>query len=105
MVPQEDGTQVEKEFKDSFNIEKIIRSVTHTDGTIIVILDDFNERVSEEPDIDLKTNKFKGYKKVRQTVQSEIVLSPQDGERFFDMLDIQGPTCKEESKGIRAPKL
>jgi hypothetical protein len=79
----------EKEYKDSFNVNKVIRSVTHTDGSVIVLLDDFNERVSQEPDIDLRTNKMKGYKSVRQTVQSEIVLSPQDGERFFTLLNIE----------------
>lgn len=73
----------EKEYKASFNIEKVIRSLTNEDGSIIVILDDFNERVTDQPDIDLKTNKFKGYKKVRETVQSEIVLSAEDGARFY----------------------
>jgi hypothetical protein len=79
----------EKEYRDSFNINKVIRSVTHTDGSVIVLLDDFNERVSQEPDIDLKTNKMKGYKNVRQTVQSEIYLSVEDGERFFKLLNIE----------------
>jgi hypothetical protein len=77
------------EYKDSLNVNKIIRSVTHTDGTVIVILDDFNERVTQEPDIDLKTNKMKGYKTVRQTVQSEIVLSKEDGVRFYQLLNIE----------------
>jgi len=77
------ATIADKEFKASFNIEKVIRSLTNEDGSIIVILDDFNERVTDQPDIDLKTNKFKGYKKVRETVQSEIVLSIEDGARFY----------------------
>lgn len=77
------------EYKDSLNVNKIIRSVTHTDGTVIVILDDFNERVTQEPDIDLKTNKMKGYKTVRQTVQSEIILSKEDGVRFYQLLNIE----------------
>jgi hypothetical protein len=81
----EDG----KEYRDSLNINKIIRSVTHTDGTVIVILDDFNERVTQQPDIDVKTNKMKGYKNVRETVQSEIYLSVEDGERFFNLLNIE----------------
>jgi hypothetical protein len=77
------ATIAEKEFKASFNLEKVIRSLTNEDGSIIVILDDFNERVTQQPDIDLKTNKFKGYKSVRETVQSEIVLSAEDGARFY----------------------
>jgi hypothetical protein len=77
------------EFRDSFNVNKVIRSVTHTDGTLIVILDDFNERVTQEPDIDLKTNKLKGYKSLRQTVQSEIILSKEDAVRFYQLLNIE----------------
>jgi malate synthase len=79
----------EKEYRDSFNINKVIRTVTHTDESVIVILDDFNERVTQQPDIDLKTNKLKGYKNVRETVQSEIHLSVEDGERFFNLLNIE----------------
>ena len=79
----------EEEYRDSLNINKIIRSVTHTDGTVIVILDDFNERVTQKPDIDLKTNKMKGFKTVRETIQSEITLSVEDGERFFKLLNIE----------------
>jgi hypothetical protein len=79
----------EKEYKASFNINKVIRSITHTDGTIIVILDDFNERVTQEPDIDTKNNKLRGYKNVRQTVQSEIILLKEDGERFFNLLSVE----------------
>ena len=77
----------EKEYKASFNIEKVIRSLTEESGNVIVILDDFNERVTEQPDIDLKTNKFKGYKNVRETVQSEIQLTPEDGERFYKLTE------------------
>lgn len=84
-----DGGKEVKEFRDSFNVNKVIRSVTHTDGNVIVILDDFNERVTQQPDIDPKTNRFKGYKNVRDTVQSEITLSPEDGDRFFKLLNVE----------------
>lgn len=77
----------EKEYKASFNIEKVIRSLTEESGNVIVILDDFNERVTQQPDIDVKTNKFKGYKNVRETVQSEIHLTPEDGERFYKLTE------------------
>lgn len=78
-----------KKFRDSFNIEKCIRSVTEKDGTVIVILDDFNERVQSVPDINPKTGKSMGTKNVRHTVQSEIVLSKADGERFFKLTNIE----------------
>ena len=77
----------DKEFKASLNLNKVIRTLTNEDGSLIVILDDFNERVTDQPDIDLKTNKFKGYKKVRETVQSEIVLTALDAERFFNLTE------------------
>jgi len=73
----------EKEYKASLNINKVIRSLTNEDGSLIVILDDFNERVTQQPDIDIRTNKMKGYKTVRETVQSEIILNAADAERFF----------------------
>lgn len=78
-----------KEYRDSLNLNKVIRSVTDTDGKVIVLLDDFNERVTTQPDIDPKKNKLKGYKNVRQTVQSEILLSAEDGERFFKLTNIE----------------
>lgn len=77
----------DKEFRDSLNINKIIRTVTHTDNTVIVLLDDFNERVQDIPEV--KNGKITGYKKVRQTVQSEIHLSPEDGERLYKLLNIE----------------
>lgn len=77
------ATIADKKYQASFNLAKVIRSLTNEDGSLIVILDDFNERVTQQPDVDVKTNKFKGYKSVRETVQSEIVLSSEDGTRFL----------------------
>ena len=77
------------QLQSSFNVNKVIRSMTQPDGKVVVILDDFNERVGKEPDIDLKTNKLRGYKNVRETVQSEIVLNPEDGRRFFNLISIE----------------
>lgn len=72
----------EKKYLASLNINKVIRSLENDEGELIVILDDFNERVTQQPDIDLKTNRVKGMKNVRETVQSEIVLNKEDKERF-----------------------
>ena len=81
------ATIADKEFKASLNLNKVIRSLTNEDGSLIVILDDFNERVTQQPDIDIKNNKMKGYKSVRETVQSEIVLNVADAERFFNLTE------------------
>ena len=75
----------DKEFKASLNINKVIRSLENEEGGLIVILDDFNERVTQQPDIDIKTNKMRGFKNVRETVQSEIVLNAKDAERFIQI--------------------
>ncbi len=90
-LPFQEGQTEPKfqDFRDSFNMNKVIRSVTHIDGTVIVILDDFNERVMEKPDIDTKKNIVRGIKKVRETVQSEITLTAEDGVRFFNLTNIE----------------
>jgi hypothetical protein len=80
----------EKEYTASLNINKVIRSLANDEGGLIVILDDFNERVSKQPDIDLKTNKMKGFKTVRETVQSEIELNQEDAKRFLELTEYQG---------------
>jgi len=77
----------DKEYKSCLNLNKVIRSLSNDDGTLVIILDDFNERVTQQPDIDVKTNKMKGYKNVRETVQSEIVLNVEDAERFFKLTE------------------
>jgi hypothetical protein len=77
----------DKEYLASLNLNKVIRTLANDEDGLIVILDDFNERVTQQPDIDLKTNKFKGYKNVRETVQSEITLNKEDAERFFNLTE------------------
>lgn len=79
----------EKEYRDSFNVNKVIRSMTFPEGKVIVILDDFHEQLTQQPDINPKNNKMNGYKMVRATMQSEIELSKEDGERFFNLLNIE----------------
>jgi hypothetical protein len=69
--------------KDSFNIEKVVRTITMDDGRTLVLLDDLHERVQEVPDINPKTGKMTGMRRERNTLQSEIYLSKEDGERFL----------------------
>lgn len=80
----EDG----KETMASLNVNKVIRS-GYVDGGFMVILDDFHERVEQEPEIDPKTNKFKGTKRVRNTYQSNIILSEEDALRFQKLTNIE----------------
>jgi hypothetical protein len=81
-------TEGEKSFKDSFNINKAVRTVTLEDGRTLVLLDDLHERSQDVPDIDLKTNKMKGTKRQRDTFQSEIYLDAEDAARFEQLTSL-----------------
>jgi hypothetical protein len=78
-----------KEFRDSFNINKVVRSITIEDGRLLILLDDLHERAQEVPDLDPKTNKMKGYKRVKNTFQSEIYLEPADAIKFYAVTSVQ----------------
>ena len=71
-----------KEFTDSLNITKVIRSVRMDDENLVVLLDDIHERIKEVPNINTKTNKVIGMKKVSEVFQTEVYLQGKDIERF-----------------------
>ena len=75
-------------FRDSFNVNKVIRSVAIEDGRVMILLDDLHERAQEVPDIDPSTNKVKGVKRQKNTFQSEIYLEGEDVQRFYDATSI-----------------
>jgi hypothetical protein len=75
-------------FKDSFNINKVIRTVGVEDGRLLILLDDLHERAQEVPDVDPRTNKVKGVKRQKNTFQSEIYLEPEDVNRFYEATSI-----------------
>lgn len=81
-------TEGEKTFKDSLNINKVVRTVTLEDGRTLVLLDDLHERSQDVPDVDLKTNKIKGTKRQRDTFQSEIYLEAADAVRFEQLTSL-----------------
>ena len=77
-----------KEYRDSLNVEKVVRTLTIEDGRLLVLLDDLHERAQQVPDVDPKTNKMRGYKREKNTFQSEIYLDPADAERFLKLTSI-----------------
>ena len=81
-------TEGEKTFKDSLNINKVVRTVTLEDERTLVLLDDLHERSQDVPDIDIKTNKMKGTKRQRDTFQSEIYLNAEDALRFEELTSL-----------------
>jgi hypothetical protein len=74
-----------KEYVDSINVSKVIRSVEMTDGSLVVLLDDMHERTREVPNINTKTNKVIGTKKVTEVYQTEVYLHDEDIERFRNL--------------------
>jgi hypothetical protein len=74
----EDG----KVFTDSFNLDKVIRSVQVDDNKVLVLLDDAHDRSEDVPDIDPKTGKQRGIKRQRNTYSTEISLFDEDITRF-----------------------
>jgi hypothetical protein len=78
-----------KEHLDSFNIEKVIRTIIVENGNRLVLLDDIHERSTEVPDVNPKNGQARGYKRERNTYQTEIYLSPDDSERFVKVMNIE----------------
>jgi len=74
----EDG----KVFTDSFNLDKVIRSVQMDENKVLVLLDDAHDRSEDVPDIDPKTGKQRGIKRQRNTYSTEISLVDEDVARF-----------------------
>lgn len=79
---------VYNEFTDSFNLDKVIRSLAIEDGRTLILLDDLHERAQDVPDVDPKTGKAKGIKRQRNMFQSEIYLEAEDVKRFYELTAI-----------------
>ena len=74
-----------KIYTDSFNLNKVIRSVQMNDDEVLILLDDLHERSETVPDVDPKTGKNRGTKRERNTFQTEIRLSGADVTRFNNL--------------------
>ena len=72
--------------QDSFNLNKVIRTITMDDGRRLVLIDDLHERVQEVPDVNPKTGKMTGMRRERNTFQSEIYLDKEDGDRLLKLI-------------------
>ena len=79
----------DKEYMDSFNVNKVIRTVAIDDNDLLVLLDDIHERTMETPNINLKTNKVTGVIRKRDVYQSEIHLHGDDITRFIQLTNIE----------------
>ena len=72
-----------KIYTDSFNLNKVIRSMQVDDDKVILVLDDLHERSENVPDI--KNGKVVGSKRERNTFQTEITLTGEDVKRFNNL--------------------
>jgi hypothetical protein len=79
---------VYNEFRDSFNVNKVIRSLSLEDGRVLVLIDDIHERSQDVPDVDPRTNKVRGVRRQKNVFQSEIYLDPEDAERFYKVTSL-----------------
>lgn len=74
-----------KIYTDSFNLNKVVRSMQTEEEKVILVLDDLHERSENVPDVDPKTGKVKGQKRERNTYQTEITLTGEDVKRFNNL--------------------
>ena len=73
----------DKIYTDSFNLNKVIRSVQMDDNKVVILLDDIHERAEQVPDV--KNGKVVGQKRERNTFQTEINLFDEDATRFNNL--------------------
>jgi len=71
-----------RDYRDSFNIDLVIRSRELEDGRLIVLLNDMHERPDNMPVTNSK-GKITGTRVVKNVYQSEIFLELWDVERFY----------------------
>lgn len=73
-----------KQFRDSFSLDKVIRSIEIEGDQYLVLLDDLHQRTQEVP-VYNKQGKQTATKNVMGTFQSEIYLQPEDAARFLKL--------------------
>ena len=92
-IKQQVGSDIapeEKSIMASLNVDMVIRSVEIPSGELMIILNDFHKEMITLPDsVNTKTNRIVHGKKELAVVQSEITLSVEDKERFFQQTNIE----------------
>ena len=76
-------TEDDKIFTDSFNLDKVIRSIQMDDNKLLILIDDIHERPEDVPEV--KNGKMIGQKRVRNVFQTEINLFDEDVIRFNNL--------------------
>jgi hypothetical protein len=79
----------------SFSLSKVIRTIEKENGSLLVLLDDGHEQP-------VPTQRPIGNKgkvetiRVREWIQSEIILSPKDAQRYYDLHTDQMAILKKD---------
>jgi hypothetical protein len=73
----------DKVYTDSFNLNKVIRTIQLDDNKVLVLLDDIHERPEDVPEV--KNGKMVGQKRIRNVFQTEINLFDEDVIRFNNL--------------------
>lgn len=90
-VPSSDTTSSAlevKTYRESFNVDKVIRTVTSGDGGMVVLLDDIHDRITQVPALNNR-GKITGYRNEKGTFQSEIYLDKEDADRFMNLSSVE----------------
>ena len=64
--------QDEKVYTDSFNLNKVIRSVQMDDDKLLILLDDAHERSEMVPDVELEAKRVEEEDKMLATVKASM---------------------------------
>lgn len=83
---EDDGSS----FIDSFNVDRVLRTMQDRDGSLAILLDDLHERVFEIPILHPKTGKETGgVTRKRDMTQSTIRVIGDDVTRFKQLTEIK----------------
>ena len=86
-MPAAKGVEPEVQIrKNSFNVDYVLRAIQMDGGGLLLLLDDLHERWQDVPS--MTKNGKKMIKREKDTFQSEIRLSKEEGERFFKISEI-----------------
>lgn len=95
--PKKEGEKASiEERKNSFNIGLVIRAVTMDDGRLLILINDLHERWQDIPSVSRNGKKI--IKREKDTFQSEIFLTKQDGKEFLELTRINNISKDEKNK-------
>lgn len=90
IITNEAGEQQVIIRKDSFALNKVIRTVEIDDNRLVVLLDDMHTRVKQVPNFSPKTGKPTGtYKSVEESFQSELYITVKEEVEAYRKIAIK----------------